>query len=74
MQRARQQLFAGAAFTGDEHCGVGVGDGGDQAAQGLRNRAGTNEKRLQLHVISIVADAAQLTSRQKYSTLRRISF
>ena len=74
MQRARQQLFAGTAFAGDEHCGVGVGDGGDQAAQGLRNRAGTDEKRLRLHAISIVADAARLTSRQKYSTLKRISF
>jgi hypothetical protein len=40
----------------------------------LRNRAGTDEKRLRLHAELIVADAARLTSRQKYSTLKRISF
>ena len=49
MQRTRKQLLARAAFAGDENRGGGVGNGGDQAAQGLRDRAVTDEMRGRLH-------------------------
>jgi hypothetical protein len=68
MQRTREQLFARAAFTGDEHRGVRVGDGGHQTTQGVGDRTRTNEKGRRIHAWVIVAEGLESASRQKYST------
>ena len=65
MQRTRKQLLACAAFAGDEYRGGGVGDGGDQAAQGLRDRAVTDEMRGRLHAYSHCDARGQLDKSPK---------
>ena len=42
VQHARQNLFAGAAFAGNQHGGVGWGHGRHHFAQGIRSFAVTD--------------------------------
>ena len=59
--RARDQLFAGAAFAGDEHVGLGLGEAVHEVGHSLHGRAGPDHAR-QLAGFHAAAKAAELVA------------